>query len=155
MLREIISITGKPGLYKILTQGKRTIIVEELDNSKRFPVMARDKVVSLGDIAMYTRGEDLPLGKILDKAYAHYEGKTVDVKELAAKGALREEFAKIVPDYDADRVYDTDIKKFFTWYNLLVNAGMSKFTKDVKLAKGAPEKEGDTTEETTEEKAAE
>ncbi|MDE6842933.1 MAG: DUF5606 domain-containing protein, partial [Muribaculaceae bacterium] len=86
MLRQIISITGKPGLYKILSQGNRNIIVEDISTKRRMPVQARDRVVSLGDIAMYTEEEDLPLAKILDRAYKHYEGATVDVKSLIADG---------------------------------------------------------------------
>ncbi|MDE6670343.1 MAG: DUF5606 domain-containing protein [Muribaculaceae bacterium] len=127
MLRQIISITGKPGLYKILSQGNRAIIVEDISTKRRLPVQARDRVVSLGDIAMYTDGEDLPLAKILDRAYKHYEGAKVDVKALMADGRIRDEFALIVPDFDRDRVYDNDLKKFFTWYNLLTEAGYKDF----------------------------
>ncbi|MDE6680739.1 MAG: DUF5606 domain-containing protein [Muribaculaceae bacterium] len=127
MLRQIISITGKPGLYKILSQGNRNIIVEDISTKRRMPVQARDRVVSLGDIAMYTEEEDLPLAKILDRAYKHYEGATVDVKSLIADGRIRDEFALIVPDFDRDRVYDNDLKKFFTWYNLLTEAGYKDF----------------------------
>ncbi|MDE5795589.1 MAG: DUF5606 domain-containing protein [Muribaculaceae bacterium] len=127
MLRQIISITGKPGLYKILSQGNRAIIVEDISTKRRMPVQARDRVVSLGDIAMYTDGEDLPLAKILDRAYKHYEGATVDVRALMADGRIRDEFALIVPDFDRDRVYDNDLKKFFTWYNLLTAAGYKDF----------------------------
>lgn len=127
MLRQIISITGKPGLYKILSQGNRAIIVEDISTKRRMPVQARDRVVSLGDIAMYTDGEDLPLAKILDRAYKHYDGAAVDVRALMADGRIRDEFALIVPDFDRDRVYDNDLKKFFTWYNLLTEAGYKDF----------------------------
>lgn len=137
MLRQIISITGKPGLFKILSHGNRTIIVEDLVSKRRFPVQARDRVVSLGDIAMYTDAEDLPLGQILDRAYTHYEGKPVDLKEVVERGALRDEFAAIVPDFDRDRVYDNDLKKFFTWYNVLVEAGYNKFAEDKDKPKDA------------------
>lgn len=130
MLRQIISITGKPGLFKILSQGKRNIIVEDVTDGRRFPVQARDRVVSLGDIAMYTEGDDKPLGQIFDLAYAHYNGGQVDVKALLDGGKIREEFAAILPDFDRDRIYDTDLKKFFTWYNILTKSGMKKFTAD-------------------------
>lgn len=129
MLKEILSITGKPGLYKILTSGKRTLLVEDLVTKKRFPLGQRDRVVCLGDIAMYTVGEDMPLGEIMDRVYAVEEGKPVDVKSLD-NDALREEFAKAVEDFDRERVYPTDIKKLFNWYNLLIGEGYTKFVED-------------------------
>lgn len=137
MLREILSISGKPGLFKIVKQGNRMLIVEDLKTKKRFPVMQRDKVISLGDIAMYTQAEDKPLGEILDLVYENAGGKEIDIKELAATGKLRDKFAEILPDFDNDRVHDTDIKKLFTWYNLLLESGMTKFTEEEK--KGEPE----------------
>ncbi|MDE6753379.1 MAG: DUF5606 domain-containing protein [Muribaculaceae bacterium] len=130
MLREILAITGKPGLFRIVSQGNRMLIVEELKTKKRFPAHSRDKVVSLGDIAMYTDGDDKPLGEILDLVYAHNDGKPIDVKGLVAAGKIREEFEAILPDFDKDRVYDNDIKKLFTWYNILLETGMTKFTED-------------------------
>lgn len=126
MLREILSITGKPGLYRIVTPGKRTLVVEDLISKKRFPLSQRDRVVCLGDIAMYTEGEDLPLGQILDRLYAVEEAKPIDVKSMD-NDALREEFAKAVEDFDRERVYPTDIKKLFNWYNLLISQGFEKF----------------------------
>ena len=146
MLKEIISITGKPGLFRLLSQAKGSIIVEELGTGRRFPVHAREKVVSLGDIAMYTESGDTPLGEILDKTYAHFEGKPVDVKALAsAKGALKEEFGKIVEDFDRDRVHDGDVKKLFSWYNILTANGFEKFAEE-------EEKEEEEKEEEKEEK---
>ncbi len=129
MLKEILSITGKPGLYKILTPGKRTLLVEDMVSKKRFPLGARERVVCLGDIAMYTVGEDLPLDKILDRVYAVEDGKKIDVKAMD-NDMLREEFAKAVEDFDRDRVYPSDIKKLFNWYNLLISEGYTKFTEE-------------------------
>ncbi len=131
MLKEILSITGKPGLYKILTPGKRTLLVEDMVSKKRFPLGTRDKVVCLGDIAMYTVGEDLPLDQILDRVYAVENGKTINIKGMD-NDDLRAEFAKAVEDFDRDRVYPSDIKKLFNWYNLLVNEGYTKFTEEEK-----------------------
>lgn len=131
MLREIISITGKPGLFRLISQGKGSLIVEELGSGRRFPAHAREKVVSLGDIAMYTESGDTPLGEILDKVYAAKEGKAIDVKTLAArKNGLKDEFAGIVEDFDRDRVHDGDIKKLFTWYNILIANGFDKFAEE-------------------------
>ena len=140
MLKEILSITGKPGLYKILTPGKRTLLVEDLKSKKRFPLGARDRVVCLGDIAMYTTGEDLPLGEILDRVYEVEQGKPIDIKALDTDG-LREEFAKAVEDFDRDRVYPSDIKKLFTWYNLLISEGYSKFKEEQAAEDAAAEEQ--------------
>lgn len=129
MLKEILSITGKPGLYKILSSGKRTLVVEDMVSKKRFPLGQRDRVVCLGDIAMYTTGEDLPLGEILDRVYAVEKGNPVDVKSMD-NDALREVFAKAVEDFDRERVYPTDIKKLFNWYNLLIGQGITKFAEE-------------------------
>lgn len=130
MLRTILAITGKPGLFKIVSHGNRSLIVEDLATKQRFPAHSRDKVVSLGDIAMYTESGDTPLGEILDKVYAKHEGKNIDVKALVKEGKLRDEFESIVADYDRDRVYENDIKKLFTWYNILVEAGFTKFAEE-------------------------
>ncbi len=127
MLQKILSITGRPGLFKIISQGKGILIVEELGTGKRFPAHSRDKVVSLGNISMYTESGDTPLGEILDKVYAKHEGKKIDVKSLVESKGLKAEFEAIVEDYDRDRVYDNDIKKLFSWYNILVDNGFSEF----------------------------
>jgi len=88
-------------------------------------------VVSLGDIAMYTESGDTRLDEILDKVYAHFDGKPVDVKALAdTKGALKDEFGKIVNDFDRDRVHDGDVKKLFQWYNILIANGFTKFVEE-------------------------
>lgn len=128
MLRKILSITGKPGLFKIISSGNRMLVVEDLVSKKRMPAHTRDKIVALGDIAMYTEGEDKPLGEILDLVYANRKGEKINVKELQKNGGLRDLFAEILPDFDRDRVYDSDIRKLFSWYNILVDAGMTEFT---------------------------
>lgn len=144
MLKTILSITGKPGLFKIISNGRNMLVVEDIISHKRFPAHGRDKIVSLGDISMYTSGDDVPLPEIFESAMKVYEGKPVDVKAMQAAGTLRDEFAKVLPDFDRDRVYDGDIRKFFTWYNLLLQAGITEFT--------AP-KEDKGAEETSAEKA--
>lgn len=128
MLRTILAITGRPGLFKIVSSGSRMIVVEDLTTGKRGPAHQRDKIVSLGDIAMYTDTEDLPLGIILQRLYDAKEGKTIDIQSVD----LRDEFAAIVPDFDRERVHDSDIKKLFQWYNILVNAGFDKFVDEEK-----------------------
>lgn len=144
MLREIISITGKPGLFRLLSQGKGSLIVEELGTGRRFPAHGRDKIVSLGDIAMYTESGDTPLGEILDKVYAHNEGKAIDIRSFAGrKGAFKDEFGAIVEDFDRDRVHESDVKKLFTWYNILIANGFDKFAEEE-----AKEETPEETEET-------
>ena len=143
MLREIISITGKPGLFKMIGHGNRKIIVEDITTGKRFPALERDKIISLADIAMYTQGDDKPLNEIMDAVYAENDGKEIDIKELVDNGKLREKFKAVLPDFDEDRVHDSDIKKLFSWYNILVKSGMTKFTKDEEEEK---EKEEDKEE---------
>jgi len=121
-LKGLIAISGKPGLYKVAAQGRNNIIVESLDNGKKFPAFATDKISALEDISIYTYEEDVPLvevyGRLAEKAnYA----KSVSHKEKS--DVLREELASFLPDYDEDRVYDSDIRKLFQWYNILVDKG--------------------------------
>ncbi len=132
MLQDILSITGKPGLFKMIANGKGVLLVEDITTKRRFPCSPRDKVISLGNVAMYTEAGDTPLGEILDKVYAHFDGNKIDIKNLIETKELRNTFQAIVEDFDRDRVYDNDIKKLFTWYNLLVDAGMTAFTDDEK-----------------------
>ena len=127
MLKTILSITGKPGLYKIISHSSKNLIVEDITSGKRFIPSIREKIVSLGDIAMYTVSDDKPLGEILDLVYAKEEGKPIAVKEMDGN-ALREKFREILPEFDEDRVRDSDIKKLFGWYNILIGAGYKKFT---------------------------
>jgi len=127
MLKTILAITGKPGLFKIVSNGNRMLLVEDVTTGKRFPAHSRDKILSLGDIAMYTEDGDTPLGEILDKVYEKMSGSKINVKDLSANKKLRETFGEIIPNFDRDRVYDSDIKKLFSWYNILVDAGFSKF----------------------------
>lgn len=126
MLRRILSIAGKPGLYNLLSQGKNMLIVENIATGKRTPAYARDKVVSLGDISIYTTEGDIPLPEVLEKVKEVAEGKQVDVKAMG-DAELREYFKTILPEYDEDRVYTTDIRKLFSWYNQLVAAGITEF----------------------------
>lgn len=119
------------------------IIVEELATGHRLPVHSREKVVSLGDIAMYTDSGDNPLGEILDAVYAHNEGKPIDVKGLIAAGKLRDEFEAVIPDFDKDRVFDSDIKKLFTWYNALIAKGHTRFTDEEPATEEAPAEAND------------
>lgn len=129
MEQTILSISGKPGLYKLVSRGKANLIVESIDQQhKRMPVFASDRVTSLGDIAIYTDSEDMPLMKVFANLLKVEEGKPASINYKKCKSAeLREYFATILPDYDRDRVHDSDIKKLLQWYNLLVNNGITDF----------------------------
>ena len=129
MLRTILSVSGKPGLYKLISQGKNMLILETLDaNKKRLPVYAHDKVISLGDIAMYTDDEEVALGEVLEsiKAKENASVASVDYKKASAE-ELHAYMAEILPTYDRDRVHTSDIKKLVQWYNILVNNGYTEF----------------------------
>ena len=128
MLKNILSITGKPGLYKLVTRGNNMLIVESLVDGKRMPTYARDKIVSLADVSMFTNGDDIELWKVLESIKKHEDGKPVemDVKK-ADKEELAAYFTEILPDWDRDRVYPTDIRKLIQWYNILVGAGLTEF----------------------------
>ena len=139
MLKKILAITGKPGLFRIVSQGNRMLLVEDLASAKRFPAHSRDKILSLGDIAMYTDRGDIPLGEILDALYASRKGEKIDIKQAIADGKLRDIFAEAVPDFDRDRVYDSDIKKLFTWYNILVENGFTRFAEEEEKEKNTEE----------------
>lgn len=127
MLKPILAIAGKPGLYKLISQGKNMLIVESLVNGKRSPAYGRDKIISLGDVAIYTNDEDKPLSEVLESLKAKAEGKPVDIKELGDDAGIRTYFKEVLPDFDDNRVYTADIKKVLNWYNVLINAGITEF----------------------------
>lgn len=141
MLKTILSISGRPGLFKLVSQGKNMLIVESLTTKKRMPAYARDKVVSLGDIAIYTDGEEVPLSKVMTTIYEK-NGKALDSNSYKTNDEIRDFFLDVLPNFDQDRVYLTDIKKIISWYNLLLEAGITSF-------------EEEKTEENSEEKSAE
>lgn len=126
MIRKIVSIAGKPGLYKLVSQGRNMLIVEALATGRRTPAYAHDKVISLADVAIYTTEEDMPLGQVLEKVKEATNGQPVDVKSYA-DADLRNYFATILPNFDQDRVYTTDIRKLFSWYNILIASGITEF----------------------------
>ena len=129
MLRTVLSVAGKPGLYKLVSNGRNMLIVEALDaTKKRLPIHGIDKVVSLGDIAMFTEDEEVPLWQVLESVKTKCDGAacTVDYKK-ASNEELTDFFAEVLPNYDRDRVYMTHVRKLIQWYNILVEAGMTDF----------------------------
>ncbi len=129
MLKEILSIAGKPGLYKLISQGRNSLIVESIaEDKKRMPIHGTDKVISLGDIAMYTEEGEEPLATILRSVCAKYENKIVELDwRKASRNELETFFSEILPSFDRDRVHASDIKKLIQWYNLLISNGITSF----------------------------
>jgi hypothetical protein len=121
-LTGIIAISGKPGLFKVVTQGKNSIIVESLIDNKRFPAYASDRISALEDISIYTYEEDAPLKDILSAIYKKENGKECPSHKEDMK-VLQSYVLEILPNYDQERVYPSDLKKLFQWYNLLLKAG--------------------------------
>lgn len=129
----ILAIAGKPGLYRLVSQGRGMLIVETVDETKkRLPAGARERVTSLNDVSMYTNEEDKPLMEIF-QAISEKENAqptAVDHKK-ATKEELADFMAAVLPDYDRDRVYDSDIRKLIQWYNILVKGGYTQFVEPV------------------------
>lgn len=128
-LTEILAIAGKPGLYKMLSHTKNGMLVESMDDQKRFPVFAHEKISSLEEISIFTETEDIPLKEVFRKIHALLEGE----KALSHKSTpeeLKDFFDDAVPDYDKERVYVSDIKKVIQWYNILHEKEMLDFTEE-------------------------
>jgi hypothetical protein len=118
VLKDILAISGEPGLFKFIAQGKNSIIVEHLETKKRSSAHGSAKVSSLEDIAIFTEKEDVPLGKVFDLIHEKYAGgECIDPKSDNNK--LKDWFGEILPDYSRDKVYVSDIKKIAVWYNIL------------------------------------
>ncbi|WP_077196262.1 DUF5606 family protein [Prevotella ihumii] len=138
MLQTILSIAGKPGLYRLVSRAKMNLIVEALDGTnKRIPAFATDRVTSLADIAMFTETEDVPLIDVLINVRNKEEGKTSSLNWRKASGKeLQDYFAEVLPEFDRDRVHNSDIKKLLQWYDILINAGISNFEEVLRPTEG-------------------
>ncbi len=125
----ILSIAGRPGLYRLLTRGAGRIIVEALDEShKRFPASPRDRITSLNDVSMYSDADDVPLMQVFQNIADALEGKASPLNHKTASAEELSDFmATALPDYDRDRVHQSDMKKLLQWYNLLIKAGYTQF----------------------------
>lgn len=129
MLETILAISGKPGLFRLVNRGNRSLIVETLDaKKKRMPAFGTDKIISLADIAMYTDEEEVPLRQVLKNIFDIEGGKTSSMDYRKADNAELADFmSKVLPNYDRERVYPSDIKKLIQWYNILVENGITDF----------------------------
>jgi hypothetical protein len=121
-LTGIIAISGRPGLYKVIAQGKNSIIVESLIDNKRFPAYATDRISALDDISIYTYDEDAPLKELLAGIYKRENGNECPSHKEDIS-VLQSYLIDLLPNYDQERVYPSDVKKMFQWYNLLHKSG--------------------------------
>ena len=129
MKETILAISGKPGLYKLVTRGKNNLIVESLDAAHhRQPAFGTDRITSLGDVAMYTESDDVPLTQVLENMKQLENGKksSIDFKKASAS-ELQAYFTKVLPEWDRERVKNSHIQKLIQWYNILVEAGITDF----------------------------
>jgi len=136
----IINVTGKPGLHKIISQGKNTVIVESLTDKKRIPVYSHNQANSLEEIGIYTYEDTIPLADIFTRI-AKKENCKQCISHKKGKEELHLYFRDILPEYDEDRVYISDIKKVFQWYNALEDAGLVKITEEEKVKKNTKTQE--------------
>ena len=127
MLKTILAISGKPGLYKLVSQGKNMLVVESLLNGKRTPAYNHEKIISLGDIAMFTDSDEVPLNEVFESMKKLENGAKASVSTKDSESTLREYLGKVLPNFDRDRVYTADIKKLISWYNLLIENGYDNF----------------------------
>ena len=128
-IKNILAITGKPGLYKLVSRGNNMLIVESLVDGKRMPTYARDKIVALSDISMFTDTDDVQLSEVLTSAGKKEGLKAVAMDpKKASNDELKAWFDEVLPTWDRDRVYPSDIRKLILWYNILVNAGITDFS---------------------------
>ena len=131
MFERILTISGKPGLYRLLSSGRNMFIVETVDAAKkRMPVHNSDKVVMLDDIAIYTDTEEIPLREVFAKILEKEGGVLSFDLKAATPEELVEYFESVMPDYDRERVYLTHIKKIYAWYNILVENGVVDFARE-------------------------
>jgi hypothetical protein len=142
MLKGLLAISGQSGLFKMIAESKNSIIVESLDTQKRIPVYSTTKVSALEDIAIYTESGDIPLKEVFKSIHEKEEGGTA-LSPKSSGAELKSYFEKVLPEYDKDRVYVSDIKKVLLWYNTLHEKSLLDFTEE--------EENDSQTEETTSE----
>ena len=120
MLKKILSIAGKPGLYKLVSTSKTLTLVESLIDKKRIPIYPQEKIVSLGEIAIYTMEDEIPLKDVFTKIKENEDGGKIADEHKSNNKKLFSFFETVLPTYDKDKVYASDIKKIVNWYNLLI-----------------------------------
>ena len=153
-LSKILAISGKPGLYKHIAQSKTGIVVESISDGKRTSAFASEQISTLSDISIFTNDEDVKLEVVLKSIFEKEAGKAA-ISEKSSSDELKTYFVEVLPDYDSERVYVSDIKKVLKWYNLLSENNILEFTEDadkkeeVKESKDKSEAEDKKTEAKT------
>ena len=145
-LSKIVSISGKPGLYVIKSQAVGRIIVESVVDGKCIPAFARDRMSSLEEISIFSTDDDRPLKEVFMMIHDKMGDKVDFDWKKASNDQLREKFALVMPDYDEDAVYPSDMKKVFQWYQMLNDKGLLDFTVEEEKPE-APEAETETKQE--------
>ncbi len=141
MLTKILTVSGKPGLYKLVSTGKNLNVVESLTDGKRFPVYITEKVIALSDVSIYTEDGDVPLKNVLAKIKEKEKGGKVSLNSKTANKELFAYLAEVLPNYDKDRVYASDIKKLINWYNLLIENKIDFETEEKESSEESADKE--------------
>jgi len=148
-LSKILSIAGKPGLYKVVTQSNRGIVVSSVEEGKKMAIGQTQRVSTLSDISIYTIEGDEPLRDIFKKFYERTEGKPIDI-DIQNNRDLRDFFLEVLPDHDEERVYASDIKKMVKWFNLLLEKDMLDFSEEPEEAEDSEDPEKDSEKSTSE-----
>ena len=144
MIKNILAISGKPGLYKLVSRGNKSLIVETVDEQKkRIPAFGTDRVVSLGDISIYTNDDsEVSLASVFESIKANYNEKSVDISpKKASQDDIIAFFTKVLPNYDTDRVRVSDMRKVLSWYNILVDNGITEFVSKEEEEAGTAEED--------------
>ncbi len=128
-LSKILSIAGKNGLFQVVSQAKNAVIVESLNDGKRFPAFGHEKISSLEEISVFTTGDDISLKKVFETFFTKLEGKLA-IDSKSDNNTLKKFFLEMIPEFDQDRVYVSDIKKMIAWYNVLVEKQLLDFSEE-------------------------
>jgi len=144
-MKDIMAISGKPGLYKFVAHGRNAIIVENIETGKRTSAFSSEKINSLEEISVFTHEKDIPLKEVFKAIFDKEDGKE-SISPKSDPKELKEYFAEVVPDYNRERVYVSDIKKIISWYNLLQKNDMLSFPEEKEKAEESEEKSASETE---------
>jgi hypothetical protein len=153
-LSKILSISGKPGLYKLVGEAKANLVVESLTDGKRGPAFSHERISTLEEISIYTESEDIALKEVFRKIHDKFGDNPAPNPKKASANEIKKLFEEVLPDYDQEQVYVSDMKKVFTWYNFLLEKGMLDFTEEEDSAEETKAEEVKGKEKTAEEKEA-
>jgi len=147
MLKEILSISGRPGLYKLVARGKNMLIVESLSDKKRMPTYSHEKIIALGDIAIFTTESEAPLREVFNNIKEKENGAKISINLKSDNNDVRDYFSLVMPNFDRNKVYLSDMKKIINWYNILVELGMDDFSEEAEDEKEKDEENKDEKDE--------